>query len=139
MENIKQIDDYLDSAQLICTTSDGKTKYDCNKFTFLLNLLQKSIVVVLKILINKLNNNYNPKNKTKIKEKDDALKSAKKLLFIREKIINAFKKGIFPYIDRFQVEKETEDETDAETNEEMDTTITSELESEESAVERRNQ
>ena len=32
----------------------------------------------LKILINKLNNDYNPRNQTKIKEKDDALKSAKK-------------------------------------------------------------
>ena len=59
----------------------------------------------LKILINKLNNNYNPTNLTKIKEKDDTLKSAKKLFFIREEIINAFKKDIFLYIDGFQVEK----------------------------------
>ena len=50
---------------------------------------------------------------------------------IREEIINAFKKGIFPYIDGFQVEKETD--------EEMDSIIMSELESEESAAERRNQ
>ena len=28
MENIKQIDDWLDSAQLISTKTDGKTKYD---------------------------------------------------------------------------------------------------------------
>ena len=44
----------------------------------------------LKILMSKLNNNYNPKNKIKIEEKGDNLKS-----FIREEIIRAFKKGIF--------------------------------------------
>ena len=53
----------------------------------------------LQILINKLNNNYNPTSKIKIKEKDDTLKSAKKLLFLKEEIINAFKKDIFPYVD----------------------------------------
>ena len=45
------------------------------------------------------------------------------------------RKTFFPYIDGFQVEKETDEETD----EEMDTTIMSELENEESAAERRNQ
>ena len=59
----------------------------------------------LKILIYNLNNNYDPKNTTKIKEKKDTLESAKKLLFIKEEIISAFKKGIFPYRDGFQVEK----------------------------------
>ena len=43
---------------------------------------------------------------------------------IREQIINAFKKGIFLYIDGFQVE----------TDEETDTANVSELESEESAA-----
>ena len=61
------------------------------------------------------------------------------MIVIREEIINAFKKGIFPYIDGFQVEKETDEKTDEETDEEMDATIMPELESEESAVERRNQ
>ena len=89
----------------------------------------------LKILINNLNNNYNPKKQIKIKEKDDTLKSSKKIFLIREKIINAFKKGIFPYIDGFKAEKETDEETD----EELETTIMSELESEESAAERGNQ
>ena len=54
---------------------------------------------------------------------------------IREEIINTFKKGIFPYIDGFQVEKGTDEDTD----EEMNTTIIPELESEKSAVERKNQ
>ena len=47
--------------------------------------------------MNNLNNNYNPVNKIKIKEKDDTLKSAKKMFHIREEIIGAFKSGIFPY------------------------------------------
>ena len=97
----------------------------------------------LKILINKLNNDYNPTSKIKIKEKDDTLKSAKKLLFLKEEIINAFKKDIFPYVDWFQVEKETDEETgeetDEETDEEMNTIIMPELESDKSAAERRNQ
>ena len=61
---------------------------------------------------------------------------------MREEIISAFKKGVFPYIDGFQVEKQTDEETDKETtleNEEIDTTNMSELESEESAVQKRNQ
>ena len=147
MNNIKVIDDWLETAQLICIKTDGKTKHDFNKFTFPLKFTSKIYrhdltlqeakddQQKLKILINKLNNNYNPTNQTKIKEKDDTLKSAKKLFFIKEEIINAFKKGIFPYIDGFQVEKETDEETDEET----DTTIMPELESEESAAERRNQ
>ena len=60
------------------------------------------------------------------------------MYFIREEIINAFKKGIFPYIDGFQVEKETDEESTSE-DEEMDTTIMPELESEESAEQRKNQ
>ena len=35
----------------------------------------------LKILINKLNNNYNPKNKIKTEEKGNILKYARKLFF----------------------------------------------------------
>ena len=72
--------------------------------------------------------NYNDwsTNQTKIKEKNDTLKSAKVLCSIRKDIIDALSKCIFPYIDGFQVEKE------------MDTTIMPELESEESAAEKRN-
>ena len=53
------------------------------------------------------------------------------MFFIREEIINAFKKDIFPYIDGFQVKKETDEDTNEDTDEEMDTTIMPELESEE--------
>ena len=89
----------------------------------------------LKILINRVNNNCTPYKKEKIKEKDHTLYSANKLYAIKNEIINAFKKGIFPYIDRFQVKKDTDEDTDKDT----DITIIPELESEESAAERRNQ
>ena len=34
MINIKQLDDWLATAQLVCTKTDGKTKYDFSNFTF---------------------------------------------------------------------------------------------------------
>ena len=147
IDSIKIIDDWLETTQLICTKTDGRTQHEFNKFTlplkFTSKIYQHDLTLQkaeddqqeLKILINKLNNDYNPRNKTKIKEKDDTLESANKLYSIREDIIDAFSKGIFSYIDGFQVEKET----DKETNEQPDTTNMPELESEESAEERRNQ
>ena len=41
MTNIKQIDDWLDTAQLICTKTDGKTKYNFSNFTFPSKLASK--------------------------------------------------------------------------------------------------
>ena len=73
-----------------------------------------------------------------INEQDDALNSAKNLFLTREKINNAFKKGIFLYIDGFQVEKEPDEKSKLEF-EEIDTTNMPGLEKEESASERRNQ
>ena len=88
----------------------------------------------------RLNNYYTPTNQTRINEKDDTLKSAKKLLDIREEVINAFNKGIFLYVDRFQAD------TDEETDEyryadmpELETTDMPELENEESAASRKKQ
>ena len=46
--------------------------------------------------------------------------------FIKEEIIRAFKRGIFPYIDGFKVEKESDE------NEDIDTTDMPDLESEDS-------
>ena len=148
MDNIKLTDDWLENAQLIGTKTDGKTKYEFNKFImplkFVLKIYRRDLILQkaddnqqeLKILINKLNDNYNPTSQTKIKEKDDRLKTAKMLYSSRDDIINAFKKGIFPYIDGFQVKEE---EIDKDTDEEIETTIMPELENEESAGERRNQ
>ena len=79
MESIKQIDDWLDSAQLICTKTDGKTKYDFNKFTlplkFATKIYRHDLTLQeakdnqqeLKILINKLNNTIQKSNKIKRK------------------------------------------------------------------------
>ena len=41
MINIKEIDDWLDKAQLICTKTDGKTKYNFSNFTFPAKLASK--------------------------------------------------------------------------------------------------
>ena len=57
---------------------------------------------------------------------------------MREEIISAFKKGIFPYIYGFQVEKEPDKESTLE-DKQPDTTNMPELESEKSAEQRRNQ
>ena len=81
MINIKEIDDWLYKTQLICTKTDGKTKYNFSNFTFLSKFASKiynkdfTIQEVeddqqkLNILMNKLNNDSNPKNKTKKKKK----------------------------------------------------------------------
>ena len=147
MHNIKLTEAWLQNAQFICTKTDGKTIYNFTKFIFPLKFASKIYrrdltlqeaeddQQELKILTNKLNNNYNPTSKTKIKEKDDTLKTAKIMYSIRKDTINAFKKNIFPYIDGFHVEKETDEDTD----EEIDTKVMPELESEESAAERINQ
>ena len=58
------------------------------------------------------------------------------MFFIREDIIRAFKGGIFPYIDGFKVEKESDKESDE--NNEIDTTDMPDLETEEYAAEWRN-
>ena len=74
MEKIKVTDDWIDTAQLICTKVDGKTKCNCNNFTFppkfTLKIYCNGLKLreaeddqqELKILINKLNNDCNPKN-----------------------------------------------------------------------------
>ena len=124
MKKIKITDGWLHIAQLVCRKTDAKTKYDINNFTFPWKFTSKIYHCdltlheaeddqqKLQILIDKLNNDYDPECQTKIKEKDDALKSAKKLFFIKEDIIRAFKKGIFPYIDGFQVQKKSDEESD---------------------------
>ena len=63
------------------------------------------------------------------------------MFFIREEIIRAFERGIFSYVEEFEVEKESNEESDEESdqNKEIDTTDIPNLESEEHAVERRKQ
>ena len=51
----------------------------------------------LKILVSKLNNDYNPRSTKKAKEKNRVLESARKLSDARDEIINFFEKGAFPH------------------------------------------
>ena len=105
--DIKKTDEALDNAELVCTKTDG-TKYDFNRFLFPLKFIEKihnykitlnearNNQTELGILINKLNYDYNPKNPKKVKDKNNVLKSARKLLDARKDIIDFFEKGIFP-------------------------------------------
>ena len=132
MANIKQLDDWFDAAWLACTKTDRKTKYDFNKFTFpskfTLKIYRHDFTLQeaednqqeLKILINKLNNNYNTTNEIKKTRKRRYLKVCKKIAFYQRRHHKAFKNGNFPYIDGFKLEKESDEESDE--NEEIDTT-----------------
>ena len=104
---------------------------------------KQKIINKLQILINKLNNDYSPKKKKQIKinENNDTLKSAKSIFFIKEEHLRAFKRVIFPYIDGFKVQKESDKESDGESdeNDEIDTTDMADSESEESTVQQENE
>ena len=69
----------------------------------------------IKILLNKLRK-YNPTKLKKIKAKEETLSTAKKLFNNRQEVIDAFKTGIFPYIDRFQIKEESEEELEDESD-----------------------
>ena len=100
--------DKIDKAELVCTKTDG-TKYDFHRFLLPLKFIKKvhnyeftpneaiNDQTELGILINNLNNDYNPKNSKKIKEKNKVSKSATKLSNARDDIIDLFEKGTFPY------------------------------------------
>ena len=64
----------------------------------------------MKILLNKLRN-YNPTKPKKIKAKEETLSAAEHLLNNRQEVIDAFKTGIFPYADGFQIKEESEEES----------------------------
>ena len=82
MSEFKKIDETLDNAELVCTKTDG-TKYDFNRFLFPLKFIEKihnykvtldearNYQAEIRILINKLNNNCNPKIPKKVKEKNN--------------------------------------------------------------------
>ena len=72
----------------------------------------KNYQTELEILINKLNNDYEPRisKKAKAKEKNNVLESARKLLDARKDIIGFFEKGTFPYKGNVFKTKEEESE-----------------------------
>ena len=90
-----EIDEILDNVELVCTKTDG-TKYDFNRFSLPLKLIEKIChyqialneaiekQAELKELINKLDNDYNPRSTKKAKEKKRVLESANKLMDVRK-------------------------------------------------------
>ena len=73
----------------------------------------------IKILLNKLKN-YNPTKPKITKPKEETLSAAKKLLSNGQEVIDAFKTGIFPYMDGFQIKEESEEESEEELEEESE-------------------
>ena len=73
----------------------------------------------IKTLLNKLRN-YNPTKPIKIKAEEETLSVAWQLLNTRQEVIDAFKTGIFPYIDGFQIKEESEEELEEELEEESE-------------------
>ena len=53
---------------------------------------------------------YNPTKLKKIKVKEETFSAVEKLLNNAQEVIDAFKTGIFPYIDGFQIKEESEEE-----------------------------
>ena len=103
-----KLDETLDTVELVCTITVA-TNYEFNRFSLALKFIEKIYnykitlneaiedQTKLKILINKLNNDYNPRSGKKAKEKNRVLESARKLSDARDEIINLFEKGSFPY------------------------------------------
>ena len=54
------------------------------------------------------------KNKDKIKERKETISVAEELTNNRQEVIDSFGEGIFPYIDGFQISKESEKKSEEE-------------------------
>ena len=125
--DFKKIDETLDNAELVCTKNDG-TRYDFNCFLLPLKFIEKfhnyeitldeaiDDQTKLKILINKLNNDYNPRIPKKAREKNRVLESVRKLSDARKVIISFFEKGTFPYKGNVFKTKKEESEKESEQN-----------------------
>ena len=70
------------------------------------------------MLINKINNHYNPRSRKKAKEKNNVLESARKSLDARKDVTGFLEKGTFPYkgivfkTKEEKSEEESEDESE---------------------------
>ena len=129
LPEFRKIEIELENVELVSTKTDG-TKYDFNRFSLPFKFIEKihnyeitlneaiEDQTKLKILINKLNNDYNPRSGKKAKEKNRVLESARKLSDARDEIINFFEKGVFPYKDKTFKTKEKE-ESEKESEEEL--------------------
>ena len=125
---VSKIDKDLDTEELVCTKTDGKTKYDFNLFMTLLKFTEKVYTgeltsqeakddqAQLEILIMRLDKEYNPKIKRKMDEKKEVLKSAEKLFYVRENIISGFEKGVFLYKNKKEESEEESKQTEEKPN-----------------------
>ena len=124
MPKFRKINKTLAKAELVCTKTDG-TKCDFNRFALPLKFIEKihnyeitldeaiEEQTELRILINKLNNDYNPRILKKTKEKNNVLESARKLFDARGEVIDLFEKEIFLYKDNaFKTKEESEEESE---------------------------
>ena len=114
-QKIKKEKTDFDPQKFVCVKTDG-TIFNFNKFKISLDLASniyrtKSLLKdaeneqnEIKILLNKLRK-YNPTKLKKIKAKEETLSTAEKLLNNRQKVIDAFKGGIFRYIGGFQIKE----------------------------------
>ena len=110
-EKIKKEKNDIDPEKFVCVKTDG-TIFNFNKFKNSLDLASniyrnKNLLKnaeneqnEIKILLNQLRN-CNPTKLKKTNAKKETLSAAEKLLNNRQEVIDAFKKGIFPYIDGF--------------------------------------
>ena len=129
-EKIKKEKIDIDPETLVCVKTDG-TIINFNKFKNSIdlasNIYRKKNLLKdaenkqhdIKILLNKLRN-YNPTKPSKIKSQKETLIAAEKLLNNRPEVIDAFKIGIFLYIDGFQIKEESDDELEEESEEESE-------------------
>ena len=109
----------IDPEKRFCAKTD-RTIFTFNKFNTSLDLAsniyrnkklpkgEENKQREIKILLKKLRM-YNPTKLKKINAKEETL-SAEKLLSNRQEVIDAFKTGIFPYIDGFQIKEEDKSE-----------------------------
>ena len=114
-QKIKKEKTDFDPQKFVCVKTDG-TIFNFNKCKISLDLASniyrtKSLLKdaeneqnEIKILLNKLRK-YNPTKLKKIKAKEETLSTAEKLLNNRQKVIDAFKGGIFRYIGGFQIKE----------------------------------
>ena len=101
--------------KFICVKTDG-TIFNFNKFKNSIDLASniyrnKNLLKDaenkqrnIKVLLNKLRN-YNPRKPKKIEAQKEILIVAENLLNNRQEVIDAFKTGIFPYIDGFHTKE----------------------------------
>ena len=132
MLEVKKIDAKLDTAELICTKTDG-TKYNVNIFALPLKFVEniynyeitldeaKNHKVKLKSLITALNDYKASKENKKKRREKKVLESATELFRGREDIIVFFlKKGVFLFKSNiFKTKKELKEESKDESKEEL--------------------